>query len=119
MTENNLTFQSFLISKTDRNLKNNHKSLVIWMTGLSGAGKTSIANKLDKLLFTKNIQSFVLDGDNTRMSISADLDFSNESRIENIRRIASVSKLMNDAGLVVITSLISPFEQNRDRKSVV
>jgi adenylylsulfate kinase len=84
------------------------------MTGLSGAGKTSIANELEILLFSKNIQSYILDGDNTRMGISADLDFSDTSRIENIRRIASVSKLMNDAGLVVITSLISPFEQNRE-----
>lgn len=114
MTKSNLTYQSFLISKNHRNIKNNHKSIVIWMTGLSGAGKTSIANELEILLFSKNIQSYILDGDNTRMGISADLDFSDTSRIENIRRIASVSKLMNDAGLVVITSLISPFEQNRE-----
>lgn len=85
----------------------------IWMSGLSGAGKSTIANALEKRLYTMGKKTMLLDGDNVRMGLNSNLGFSDEDRIENIRRIAEVAKLMNDAGLIVITAFISPYRQDR------
>ena len=89
------------------------KPKTIWLTGLSGAGKSTIVNELEKRLFVYGKKTMVLDGDNVRMGLNKNLGFSEEDRVENIRRIAEVSKLMNDAGVIVLTSFISPFRKDR------
>ncbi|WP_099362831.1 adenylyl-sulfate kinase [Fredinandcohnia onubensis] len=103
------------ITKNERQQKNQHKSCVIWFTGLSGSGKSSLANALDKELFSLNVQSYVLDGDNIRHGLNAGLGFSKEDRKENIRRIGEVSKLFVDSGQIVSTAFISPFREDRDQ----
>ncbi len=109
------TFSSYgAIARKDRNFMNGHKSKVIWFTGLSGAGKSTLAIELEKKLFKEGIRSYVLDGDNLRQGINKDLDFSEVSRIENMRRTAEISKIFSDAGIVVITALISPYRVDRD-----
>ncbi|MEI6311536.1 MAG: adenylyl-sulfate kinase [Bacteroidota bacterium] len=112
-TDKNIIYQNFKINKIDRNKENGHNSIVIWFTGLSGSGKSTIANALQNKLFTDKIHCFTLDGDNTRLGINSDLDFSDLGRKENIRRVAEICKLMNDAGTVVIASFISPFLEDR------
>lgn len=104
---------SYNITKKDRNKRLNHKSPVIWLTGLSGSGKTTIANSLQTYLFNNNINSYVLDGDNVRSGLNKELGFSDIDRKENIRRISEVSKLFSDAGILTITAFISPFEEDR------
>lgn len=111
---NNITKHKYCISREDRNKRNGHGSLVVWFTGLSGSGKSTIANKLEKLLFDAGIQTYSLDGDNIRSGINRDLSFSVEDRDENIRRIAEVAKLFFDAGIVTITAFISPLEKERN-----
>ena len=109
-----LSEESFLVTRQDKELLNQHKAFVIWLTGLSGAGKSTIARKLELQLYNAGIRTAILDGDNTRMTINRDLDFSASGRHENIRRVAEIAKLMNDAGVVVITSFISPFIADRE-----
>ncbi|MEC9235354.1 MAG: adenylyl-sulfate kinase [Pseudomonadota bacterium] len=92
----------------------NQKPCVIWMTGLSGAGKSTIANVLEQKLYSKYKHTITLDGDNVRHGLNKDLGFSDTDRAENIRRIAEVSKLMLDAGMIAIVSFISPFRAERD-----
>ena len=111
----NIFSQNFLIKKEDRERIKNQKSCTIWLTGLSGSGKSTIANHVDKKLYELGYHSYILDGDNTRMGLNKDLGFSEEDRIENIRRVSEVCKLMNDSGLIVICSFISPFEKNREQ----
>ena len=101
------------ISRGEKEKLNQHLSFVLWLTGLPASGKTSIAIKLEQQLFSNGIRTVLLDGDATRMGINKDLDFSPSGRKENIRRVAEIAKLMNDAGVVVITSLISPFTADR------
>lgn len=101
------------ITKMDRRQLNGHGSGVVWLTGLSGAGKSTLANELEKRLRDRAVHSYLLDGDNVRHGLSRDLGFSAEDRAENIRRVAEVSKLMVDAGLLVITAFISPFRAER------
>jgi bifunctional enzyme CysN/CysC len=101
------------IDKTARRNLNNHTSKVIWFTGLSGSGKSTIANALEKKLHVKGIRTFILDGDNIRHGLNKDLGFTNADRIENIRRISEVARLLVDAGIVTITSFISPFRKER------
>jgi len=110
----NLTAEASLISRHQKEALNNQKAFVIWLTGLSGSGKSTIARHLEVSLFKRGIRTLILDGDNTRMSINRDLDFSVGGRSENIRRVAEVAKLLNDAGVVVITAFISPFADDRD-----
>lgn len=110
----NLTSQTFQITKQLRNSKNKHNSFVVWFTGLSGSGKSTLANALDQLLFEKNIHTYVLDGDNIRLGINNNLGFTETDRTENIRRVAEIAKLMVDAGIIVITSFISPFAADRE-----
>jgi adenylyl-sulfate kinase len=109
----NIIAQNFSITKEEREKIKNQKSLTIWMTGLSGSGKSTIANQLEHTLNSMGYHTYCLDGDNTRLGLNKGLGFSEEDRIENIRRVAEVCKLMNDAGLIVICSFISPFEKNR------
>jgi adenylylsulfate kinase len=112
--------QSYSISKSEREGKNGHKAIVLWFTGLSGSGKSTLANAVELSLFERGVKTYVLDGDNTRMGLNIDLDFSDEGRKENIRRVAEVSKLMNEAGLVIICSFISPFREDRSAaKSII
>lgn len=109
----NLRWHQATVDKTDRRRLNGHGSGVIWLTGLSGAGKSTLANELETRLRARAIRSYLLDGDNVRHGLNSDLGFSAEDRAENIRRVAEVSKLMVDAGLVVITAFISPFRAER------
>ena len=109
----NITAHNFKISKSDREKIKNQKSCTIWMSGLSGSGKSTISNQLETILNEQGYHTYTLDGDNTRLGLNKGLGFSEEDRIENIRRVAEVCKLMNEAGLIVICSFISPFEKNR------
>jgi bifunctional enzyme CysN/CysC len=90
-----------------------HGSAVVWLTGLSGAGKTTVAQQLERLLGDRAVHSCMLDGDRVRQGLSRDLGFTEQDRVENIRRVAEVARLMVDAGLIVITALISPFRADR------
>jgi len=101
------------IKLKDRIDKNGYRPKLIWFTGLSGSGKSTLANELEKYLFNKGFNTYILDGDNIRSGLNGDLDFSDESRKENIRRISEVSKLFIDAGLIVLTAFISPFKEDR------
>ena len=101
------------VNKSNRQLLNGHKSKVLWFTGISGSGKSTIANALENELHKRGIRTYVLDGDNIRHGLNKDLGFSNADQIENIRRIGEVAKLMSDAGIVVITAFISPFQAER------
>lgn len=96
-----------------RQQQKGHRSFLVWCTGLSGSGKSTIANELEKQLFEKGIHTYVLDGDNVRHGLNKDLGFSEEDRKENIRRIAEVSRLFIDAGIVVIAAFISPYQKDR------
>ena len=108
-----LTWHNMDITKELRESQLGQKAVTSWMTGLSGSGKSSLANALEKRLFSMGKHTMLLDGDNIRMGLNKNLGFEDNDRIENIRRIAEVSKLMNDAGLIVMTSFISPFRQDR------
>lgn len=109
-----LFWQNFDLTRDIRARNMGQKPLTIWFTGLSGAGKSTLANALEKKLYAMGKHTMVLDGDNIRLGLNRDLGFSEEDRIENIRRIAQVDKLMNDAGLIVLTAFISPFQRDRD-----
>lgn len=98
----------------ERENKFQQKGLVLWFTGFSGAGKTTLANRLERCLFDQNKLVYVLDGDNIRKGLSSDLGFSNEDRFENIRRIGEVARLFADAGLIMLVAFISPFRKDRD-----
>uniref|UniRef100_UPI00406C1B0A adenylyl-sulfate kinase n=1 Tax=Neobacillus sp. FSL H8-0543 TaxID=2954672 RepID=UPI00406C1B0A len=111
--ENNVFWHGSTIKKEDWERQHGHKSIIIWFTGLSGSGKSTIANGLQHKLFEKNISVYLLDGDNLRHGINKNLSFSAEDRQENIRRTAEIGKLFVDAGIVVIAALISPFEKER------
>jgi adenylylsulfate kinase len=103
------------IQRQDRETLNQHASCVLWFCGLSGSGKSTIANVVEQKLFHKNVRTYILDGDNVRKGLNANLDFTEEARKENLRRVIEVSKLMMDAGLVVLTAFISPFESERKK----
>lgn len=111
--EQNLTWHNMDIDRTLREQQMGQNACTIWMSGLSGAGKSTIANALEKRLYAMGKKTMLLDGDNVRMGLNSNLGFSDEDRVENIRRIAEVAKLMNDAGLIVITAFISPYRQDR------
>lgn len=112
MSENIKAFK-FEVSKRSRNLLNGHNSFVVWFSGLSGSGKSSLANKVEYALYRKGIRTYILDGDNVRNGLNQDLEFGEEDRSENLRRIAEVAKLLMDAGTVVMASFISPLEKDR------
>ncbi|WP_339307649.1 adenylyl-sulfate kinase [Paenibacillus sp. FSL L8-0435] len=112
--ERNITWQSSSINRQDREKHNGHRSRAIWFTGLSGAGKSSLAFALEQNLYEQGVSCYVLDGDNVRHGLNRDLGFTAEDRQENLRRIGEVSKLMVDAGLFVLSAFISPHEQDRE-----
>jgi adenylylsulfate kinase len=101
------------ITRADREKLNGHSSFILWFTGLSGSGKSTIAHQLEECLFKKNVKTYVLDGDNIRTGINRDLGFSAQEREENIRRIGEVARLFVDAGIVVLTAFISPYRKDR------
>ena len=105
---------NFKIDQKSRNNLNKHNSFVVWFTGLSGSGKSTICNSLEVLLNAKKINTFTLDGDSVRNGLNKDLRFSDEDRSENIRRVAEVSKILMNAGNVVLASFITPFQKDRD-----
>jgi len=110
---NSLKFHPYKIDRTDFEKRNQHRGLVLWFVGLSGSGKSTLANGLQAKLFENGFNTVVLDGDNTRLGINKDLGFSEKDRIENIRRVAEISKLFVETGHIVINAFISPFESNR------
>ena len=110
----NIVTQRLSVDRSMREKLNGHKGRVVWLTGLSGSGKSTIANALEVELNRQGRSTYILDGDNIRQGLNKDLGFKTADRVENIRRIAEVSKLMLDAGLIVITSFISPFRSERD-----
>ncbi len=115
----NLIWQHMDVTRQSRAEKMNQKPVTIWFTGLSGSGKSTIANALEKRLFSEGHYTMLLDGDNVRMGLNSNLGFEPEDRIENIRRVAEVSKLMNDAGLIVLTAFISPFASDRQNAKTI
>ncbi|HET8838027.1 MAG TPA: adenylyl-sulfate kinase [Flavobacteriaceae bacterium] len=109
----NTVKQYYQISRTDRNQKNGHRSCLVWFTGLSGSGKSTLANLVEVELHKKGMKTYVLDGDNIRQGINADLDFTPEGRSENLRRIAEIAKLLVDAGTITLAAFVSPLEKDR------
>lgn len=106
--------QVLSVSRDERERTKGQKARVLWLTGLSGAGKSTVANAIDRHLTDMGYHCFLLDGDNVRQGLNKDLGFGNADRSENLRRVAEVAKLMTDAGLIVIVSFISPFRSDRD-----
>ncbi|MDX1461571.1 MAG: adenylyl-sulfate kinase [Marinirhabdus sp.] len=112
--------QSYTISSKARAMLKGHQPLLLWFTGLSGSGKSTIANGVEEVLHKNGIHTYTLDGDNVRGGLNKNLSFSPEDRTENIRRIAEVANLMLDAGLVVLAAFVSPYVKDRDNvKSIV
>lgn len=110
----NIVWHNHRVSKADRARVNRQRPFVIWFTGLSGSGKSTLAGHLEARLFERGYRCYLLDGDNVRHGLNRDLGFDDAARVENIRRIGEVAKLMADAGLIVITAFISPFRADRD-----
>ena len=116
----NVIPHEYQISKEDRQKAKSHKSFLLWFTGLSGSGKSTIANVVEQELYNLGVNTYTLDGDNIRKGINNDLSFSPEDRTENIRRIAEISNLMIDAGLVTLAAFVSPYKKDRENiKSIV
>ena len=116
----NIYVHDHTITTSQRQERYGHKSPVLWFTGLSGSGKSTVANALESILFERGIKTYILDGDNVRHGLNNDLGFTDADRVENIRRVGEVSKLMLDAGILVISSFISPFASERNMvKSLV
>ncbi|MEW9052910.1 MAG: adenylyl-sulfate kinase [Neobacillus sp.] len=111
----NITWHAATVTKADRRVQNGHGSAVLWFTGLSGSGKSTIANAVSSELYRLGINEYVLDGDNIRHGLNKDLGFSDYDRTENIRRIGEVAKLFVDSGAIVTTAFISPFRSDRDQ----
>jgi adenylyl-sulfate kinase len=110
---NNIVWHKYSINKADRAAKNQQRPVVIWFTGLSGSGKSTLAEALEKTLFAEGARCYLLDGDNVRHGLNKDLGFGDTDRVENIRRVGEVAKLMADAGLIVLAAFISPFQADR------
>ncbi|KMJ57289.1 adenylylsulfate kinase [Bacillus sp. LL01] len=111
----NITWHEQTITKEERRVQNGHGSCVLWFTGLSGSGKSTIANAVSTELYRQSINEYVLDGDNVRHGLNKDLGFTEADRNENIRRIGEVAKLFVDSGKIVTTAFISPFRNDRDQ----
>lgn len=115
MATENLYFHKHRVARELKEKRNKHKSRVLWFTGLSGSGKSTVANATEKILHDMGLQTYILDGDNVRMGLNKDLGFSAEDRTENIRRITEVAKLFADSGSIVLTAFISPYREDRDK----
>jgi adenylylsulfate kinase len=111
----NLVWHHSTVTRAARAHQHGHRSAILWFTGLSGAGKSTLANAVNSALFEQGLSCYVLDGDNIRHGLCSDLGFSDEDRVENIRRIGEVAKLFLDAGVVVLTAFVSPFRADRAR----
>jgi adenylylsulfate kinase len=114
MKSSNVIYHHASVTRQRRNKLNEHRSVVLWFTGLSGSGKSTLAHALEEKLYQKGCRTFVLDGDNVRHGLNSNLDFSESGRTENIRRISEVSKLMLESGLIIMTAFISPFHKDRN-----
>ncbi|WP_394173997.1 adenylyl-sulfate kinase [Thalassotalea litorea] len=114
MKTENTVWHPQQVSKSDRARLKQQRPCLLWYTGLSGSGKSTVANAVDDLLFERKCHTYLLDGDNVRHGLNGDLGFSDDDRIENIRRISQVGKLFVDSGLIVSTAFISPFQSDRD-----
>jgi adenylylsulfate kinase len=110
----NIVWHNHHITKSDRAKKTSQKPCILWFTGLSGSGKSTIANALEEVLYNNGNFTYLLDGDNVRHGLNSDLGFDEQSRIENIRRVGEVAKLFVDSGLIVLTAFISPFRSDRE-----
>ena len=115
MATENLHFHEHRVARELKEKRNQHKSRVLWFTGLSGSGKSTVANAAEKILHDMGLQTYVLDGDNVRMGLNKDLGFSHEDRTENIRRITEVANLFADSGSIILTAFISPYREDRDK----
>jgi len=115
MATENLHFHEHRVARELKEKRNQHKSRVLWFTGLSGSGKSTVANATEKVLHDMGLQTYILDGDNVRMGLNKDLGFSPEDRTENIRRITEVANLFADSGSIVLTAFISPYREDRDK----
>jgi len=111
----NITWHKPLITKADRETKNKYKGAVLWITGLPSSGKSTLAHEVERILFERGCNTYVLDGDNIRHGLNKNLGFSPEDRKENIRRIGEVAHLFADAGVIVLTAFISPYQADRDQ----
>ena len=111
----NVTWHEHHVTTEERQKLNGHKGAVLWFTGLSGCGKSTVANAVDRILHDRGIHTFVLDGDNIRLGLNKNLDFSPDDRTENIRRVGEVAKLFADSGTIVLTAFISPYTADRDQ----
>ena len=111
----NIIKHAYSIDKKNRTKLKKHAPFLLWFTGLSGSGKSTIANRVEQLLHEKGVHTYILDGDNIRNGLNKDLSFKPKDREENIRRIAEVSNLMIDAGLVILAAFISPYEKDREK----
>ena len=114
MKKNHIVWHEGYINRQDRNHLNQHKSGLVWFTGLSASGKSTIAHYVEKELFIRGIRAYVLDGDNVRHGLNSNLGFSRTDRQENLRRIAELAKLFVDAGILVLAAFISPYREDRD-----
>lgn len=114
LKDENVVWHPHAVTRADRELKHGHKGVVLWFTGLSGSGKSTVAGALEQALHALGVSTYLLDGDNVRHGLCRDLGFSDDDRRENIRRVGEVAKLMVDAGLVVLTAFISPHRAERD-----
>jgi adenylylsulfate kinase len=112
--DENIVWHHYAVTKATRSEQKKHKPCILWFTGYSGSGKSTVAGALESALQQSGVHTYLLDGDNVRHGLCKDLGFSNEDRVENIRRVGEVAKLMVDAGLVVLTAFISPFRAERD-----
>lgn len=113
MVKKNIVWHQHKVNKSDRSRIKRQRSCVLWFTGLSASGKSTVAGTVEQMLFELGHHTYLLDGDNVRHGLNQDLAFSDADRIENIRRIGEVSKLFTDAGLIVLTAFISPFRSDR------
>ena len=113
--KSNVSWHQSIIKRESRELQNSHRSVIIWFTGLSGAGKSTLAHSVEERLHMLGCRTFVLDGDNIRHGLCSDLSFSDQDRVENIRRVGEVAKLFMEAGVIVLTAFISPFRADRRR----
>lgn len=111
----NVVWHNATVTRARREIQNNHRGVIIWFTGLSGAGKSTLAHAVEEKLHQMNCRTFVLDGDNVRQGLCSDLGFSDQNRMENIRRVGEVAKLFMEAGVIVLTAFISPFRADRER----
>ncbi|MFA5372113.1 MAG: adenylyl-sulfate kinase [Sideroxydans sp.] len=111
----NTVWHHATVTRARREAQNGHRGAILWFTGLSGAGKSTLAHAVEEELHQMGCRTFVLDGDNVRHGLCGDLGFSNEARIENIRRVGEIAKLFMEAGVIVLTAFISPFRSDRER----